>query len=111
MKGIYITEEGKKELEAKIAELEIIKLKLLQIRERYYEKNKDSEFLRQFMSSNSEAHSRIVFKIKFYKEILSSAIVVPVEESWTKVEIWTNMLDKYQIEFMYPNGLIIQPKP
>lgn len=46
----------------------------------------------------------------FLEELLSKAIVLPVEESWTKVEIWTNMLDKYQIEFMYPRGVIIQPK-
>jgi hypothetical protein len=43
------------------------------------------------------------------KEILSSATILPVEESWVEVEFsldnwFDDLVDKY------PNGVIIQPK-
>ena len=53
MKGIYLTEEGKKEIEAKIAELKTL-----------------------YGTSNR------LGKLTIYKEILSSATILPIEEEW-----------------------------
>jgi hypothetical protein len=53
MKGIYLTEEGKKEIEAKIAELKI-----------------------PYGTSNR------LGELTIYKEILSSATILPVEDDW-----------------------------
>jgi hypothetical protein len=86
MKGIYITEEGKKELEVKIAELEILK--------------EDCEdcIWREYNSSQVT-----------YQEILSSAIVLPVEKSW--IEVCSDYDDTSDFfKKCYPNGLVIQPK-
>ena len=60
MKGIYITEEGKKEIEAKIAEL------------------KDYSFATQdiHLEGNINGH------LYCLNEILSSATILPVEEDW-----------------------------
>ena len=78
MKGIYLTEEGRQEIEDKIAELE---------------KNK---------------YPKLRIDLDVYKEILSSATILPVEESWTTIDF------KYPTYFSqmtaFPNGLIIQPK-
>jgi len=57
MKGIYLTEEGKKEIEAKIAELQI-----------FSPLETDDDFL--------DRGKQIAFE-----EILSSATILPVEES------------------------------
>jgi hypothetical protein len=70
MKGIYITKEGKKEIEDKIFELEAY------------------EGLESGMAD-------------ILKEILSSATILPVEESWEDVR-------NHKIEC--PQGVIIQPK-
>jgi hypothetical protein len=75
MKGIYLTEEGKQEIEAKIAELE---------------KNK---------------YSKLRVDLEVYKEILSSATMIPVEETWGSLPIGTN-----ECELLLPNGVIIEPK-
>jgi hypothetical protein len=53
MKGIYLTQEGKQEIEAKIALYEYCTLLPHQVGE-----------------------------LKIYKEILSSSTILPVEESW-----------------------------
>lgn len=60
MKGIYLTEEGKKEIEAKIAELE------------QNQKDTKTDF----------DWNQCVIEKNVYKTILSSATILPVEESW-----------------------------
>lgn len=82
MKGIYLTEEGKKDIEAKIAELEYI-----------------------FEKEGELFSSRDSGKYHLYKEILSSATILPVEESWENIDENTHTIPK-----VYPNGVIIQPK-
>jgi len=77
MKGIYLTEEGKKEIEAKIAELEITGL----VRE----------------------HHLAYYEI--YKEILSSATILPVEDNWSGILFMFGINRN-----LYPNGVIIKPK-
>jgi hypothetical protein len=74
MKGIYLTPEGKQEIEAKIAEIE------------------SYEGLESGMADT-------------LKEILSSATILPVEESWGDVPMGVN-----ECELILPSGVIIQPK-
>jgi hypothetical protein len=95
MKGIYITQDGKQEIEAKIAELER-GLKVLSLTEGFKDMG----------------------KISIYKEILASAIILPVEEDWSIVgnKSIKSLIDdqveegKGIFEVHYPNGVIIQPK-
>ena len=78
MKGIYLTEEAKKAIEEKIVELE-----------KSY--------------SWDEVENTMVFsKCETYKEILSSATILPVEESWEHIDENTHTIPK-----IYPNGVII----
>jgi hypothetical protein len=86
MKGIYLTEEGKQEIEAKIAALDEFK----QI------SNSDYEWNELVMEQNA------------YKKILSSAIILPVEESWEDINF--NIFSPYDLITNYPDGIIIQPK-
>ena len=83
MEGIFLTEEGKKAIEDKIAELENL-----------YSFWDDIE------------NTAINAKIEIYKEILESAIILPVEESWE------NVIDIHDPEGIckkyYPNGVIIK---
>jgi hypothetical protein len=92
MKGIYLTEEGKKEIEAKITELEKVDM--------FYQKNASK------INPNYTSNSK---ELEVYKEILQSATILPVEESWEDVEFslenWLNDLNEN-----YPQGVIIQPK-
>lgn len=84
MKGIYLTEEGKKAIEEKIAELE---------------------------KSNSwdETENAMIFaRSELYKEILSSATILPVEDSWNNLS--NNTFDRANNCEIYPQGVIIQPK-
>jgi hypothetical protein len=84
MKGIYLTQEGKQELEAKIAERR--KYSPIETEDDWYE--------------NGE--------LNVYKEILESATILPVEDSWD------NAIDTHDVEnaFVkhYPNGVIIKSK-
>jgi hypothetical protein len=84
MKGIYITEECKKELETKIDEPE----RQLYLKEMY----------------ESTWH-RFSGKKSMLKEILSLATILPVEDSWGKVPMGTN-----ECELTLPNGVIIETK-
>jgi len=83
MEGIFLTEEGKKAIEDKIAELE--------------------ETYREYASWEEKYG-----ELQTLKEILESAIILPVEKSWE------NVIDMHGPEGAcnkyYPNGLIIQPK-
>jgi hypothetical protein len=84
MKGIYLSQEGKKAIEDRIVELE----KDL--------KEEVNPFIRIDVSA----------ELNTYKRILSSATILPVEESW-------NNCDKNNLLFrqvQYPNGVIIQSK-
>jgi transcription elongation GreA/GreB family factor len=89
MKGIYLTEEAKAEIEAKIAELEIIR-----------------------NESSSDNNDYYLGRIKELEEILSSATILPVEESWEAFDKATNAMYKHfkSTGVEYPNGVIIQPK-
>jgi hypothetical protein len=100
MKGIYLTEEGKKEIEAKIIESSIINLELEKvekhIRDKYWEWN--------YLTNST--------KQKSYQEILSSATILPVEDNWDEIRLLdiidssgTGNLTKAK----YPNGVIIKP--
>lgn len=84
MKGIYLTQEGKQEIEAKI------------------------EILEKSNAWDEIENSMIFTQCELYKDILSSATILPVEESWTNVLMKSvtngNIID------LYPQGVIIQPK-
>jgi hypothetical protein len=80
MKGIYLTEEGKKEIEAKIAELD-------------KQKYRSIEFDLVFYGTSG--------KVLMLKEILSSATILPVEESWKSTE-------DICFPTLYPNGVVIK---
>jgi hypothetical protein len=81
MNGIYLTQEGKQEIEAKIAELEGINIHLMK---------------------PSHTLGSLEGRISTLKEILSSATILPVEESWEHGSKFTNV--------KYKHGVIIQPK-
>jgi hypothetical protein len=87
MKGIYLTEQGKQEIEAKIAELEL--------NEKIHEKN-------GFIMGANMNHGFV----DALKEMLSSATILPVEESWDYI------LNTYKSSVLehYRQGVIIQPK-
>lgn len=87
MKGIYLTEEGKQEIEAKIAELER-GLKVLSLTEGFKDMG----------------------KISIYKELLSSVTILSVEENWSEVFRHSDEDQQDTIKNYYPNGVIIQPK-
>jgi hypothetical protein len=80
MKGIYLTEQGKKDLEAKLTELELT--------------NTGDEAL----------DYEILGQMVILEEIISSAIILPIEESWYKLFpcSW-NSINKQEIK----NGVII----
>ena len=84
MKGIYLTEEGKKEIEAKIAELE-------------KQKYGSIEFDLVFYGTSG--------KVLMLKEILSSATILPVEDNWDGILFMFGIKRN-----LYPNGVIIKPK-
>jgi hypothetical protein len=86
MKGIYLTEQGKAEIQAKIAELES-GLKVLSLTEGFKDMG----------------------KISIYKEILSSATILAAEESWSDMQILNNDNLEY-VKSKFANGVIIQPK-
>lgn len=97
MKGIYLTEEGKQEIEARIAK---IKIEL-----------KSSEEMDEYGIGS------IYAALDVYEKILSSAIILPVEESWDNIDdkiinavINNEVFNKPYHETEYPNGVIIQLK-
>jgi hypothetical protein len=91
MKGIYLTEEGKKAIEDKIAELENY----------------------TYATQNIWIEGQNSGMLKVLEEILSSAIILPVEENW--VDIQNTVVSRKQLPFSfteeyYPNGVIIKNK-
>jgi hypothetical protein len=91
MKGIYLTEDGRQEIEAKIAELEM-------------QMDKNREFASVFYGLSG--------RNLMLKEILSSAIILPTEESWYKVMFdgidRDDAFDYAEKEFK--DGVVIKPK-
>jgi hypothetical protein len=89
MKGIYLTPEGKQEIEAKIAEL--------------YRESRNQETINKSWSDTC------THKAFLLEEILQSATILPVEESWEDVEF--SIEEPFgDLAENYSNGVIIQPK-
>jgi len=87
MKGIYLTPEGKAEIEAKIAEL------------------KNQELF-------GDSYYIQYGTIQTLEQLLFSATILPVEESWSDIQ--DTVVSRKQLPFSYteeyyPNGVIIQP--
>jgi transcription elongation GreA/GreB family factor len=92
MKGIYLTEEGKKAIEDKIAELQ------------EHLSTKQNDF-----TNHKHLCGFLDGQIDLLKEILSSATILPVEESWDTVEFsYDSPLEDLQEK--YPNGVVIKSK-
>jgi len=97
MKGIYLIQECKQEIEAKIAEIE-------------------NDYFK--VKGNDGADEHYLDGARTYlKEILSSAIILPVEESWYKVienvenDSQSTILQvPFILKSFYEQGVIIQPK-
>jgi hypothetical protein len=88
MKGIYLTEEGKKEIETEMRELmtDIGHL--------------TTSFLKEFDESCKKVIIEKRIKLNVYNNLLKSATILPVEESWDKC--WFD-----ELKDKYPNGVII----
>ena len=89
MKGIYLTEEGKKDIKDQILEYEslLTKSKVIGVED---------------LKTN--------YYIEFLKSILLSATILPVEESWSILDKKTNKMDEDQLKFIYNKGVIIKPE-
>jgi hypothetical protein len=90
MKGIYLTEQGKQEIEAKIAELE---------------EYKDSEICKDPRDWSFTSGKQAILK-----EILSSPTILPVEKSWESLENHFGTIPNTMVKRNFPQGVIIQPK-
>jgi hypothetical protein len=89
MKGIYLTLEGKQEIQANIEEV----------------KKPIAHYDGIYVSDKQLA------TIDLLEEILSSATILPVEESWDDVLSNTERTDcLYSCRVNTPQGVIIQPK-
>ena len=99
----YITQETKQEIEAKIAELE-------KDRQHWLDntiKNIGNPNYNSLMDSINQAKAeQAAFLLK---EILSSATILPVEESWYDTNI-SAVQPEQKFGKAYPIGVIIQPK-
>jgi hypothetical protein len=86
MRGIYITEEGKREIEGKIAKLE--------------------EQL-----GSKEMYQTLWYGLNYeklmLKQILSTATILPIEDSWGNIK---DMLDINTLPISYKQGVIIETK-
>jgi hypothetical protein len=99
MNGIYLTQKGKQEIEAKIAELD-------KDRQHWMDntiKNIGNPNYNSLMDSINQAKAEQASYL--LQEILALATVLPVEESWGNMPIGVN-----ESELSYPQGVIIQPK-
>lgn len=84
MKGIYLTEEAKQKLEAKI--------------DRLIKNAKDYK-----RKGHTHRRTGALGSISVLQDVLSSAVVLPIEEGWHKT------YGKNNFE-TYPNGVIIKPE-
>jgi len=102
MKGIYLTQEGKQQIEAKIAELE-------EDRQHWMDntiKNIGNPNFNSLMNSINQAKAeQSVFLLK---EILSSATIISSVESWDDVYDMLVGINTFPID--YKNGVIINKK-
>jgi hypothetical protein len=99
---IYLTKEGKQEIEAKIAEILI--------------EFKSPEEMDDYTIGSTYS------ALGVYRKILSSATILPVEESWEDAHIKAGKLmiehlketngkpTKWANPLAFPQGVIIQPK-
>jgi len=90
--GIYITQQKKEELEARISDLDL-----------FIQDNKDKGYysLECFHGGRK----------MIYNEILSEAIVLPVEESWEDVELYPpDNESQFKKTMSLKNGVIIKSK-
>ena len=96
MKGIYLTEEAKKEIEAIIENL----------KKPAPHWDMEGKKVGVYVSDSMDDRREL------YEQILSSATVLPVEESWTDFYNATSPLFNYSkpADVEYHNGVIIEPK-
>lgn len=85
MKDIFLTEESKKEIEDRINRLESINM--------------------YSSSINQITQNELINAV--YKEILESAIILPVEDSWEDVDFIYDY-SQPQLRNFYLNGVIIK---
>jgi len=95
MGGIYLSEEGKKAIEAKMGELEKSKITLLRAVSTHP----------NFGEMQRTAYTKYCTEIDVYKEILSSATILPVHEDWEKC-VHHTLVPFFENDL--PNGVIIQ---
>jgi hypothetical protein len=89
MKGIYLTEEGKQELEVKIIELE--------------------EFKK--LAKEDYDWNEIVVEQNVYKRMLQSATILPVYSDWEDIETFPPDNESQNKKYLeLKNGVIIQSK-
>jgi hypothetical protein len=92
MKGIYITEEAKQEIESKIVELETNIKQFKSIMPTY-----------DPVASNTQ--------LFVFKEILQSATILPVYSNWDEVERFPPNNESQSLKTLeLKNGVIIEPK-
>jgi hypothetical protein len=89
MKGIYLTTEAKQGIEAK--------LKQIKFNDKSDHEDNEDYLLKKFELEQD-----------FIDNLLSSATILPIEESWDIVNEKTDYGLNYRE--VYPNGVIIQPK-
>jgi hypothetical protein len=106
MKGIYLTQEGIQEIEAKIARLE-----------ECAHNESDIDGI-HFSSADAFGIGEISGEILTLKEILSYSTILPIEDEKTHEEKWFERFKcdydttkKSYLEQFYPNGVIILPTP
>ena len=90
MEGIYLTEEGKQEIEAKIAKLD-----------------RNIKQFESIMPTYDPIGSKT--QLFVYKQILSSVTVLPVYKSWEDVELFPPDNESQNIKTLgLINGVIIK---
>jgi hypothetical protein len=107
MKGIYLTLKAKQEIENKIVELEKDRQHWLNITV----KNIGNPNYNSLMDSINQVKAEQA--ISLLQEILSSATILPVEESWKLIGENTGTFyddDGEILHSHFKNGVIIQPK-
>jgi hypothetical protein len=100
MKGVYLSEEGKKEILDKITELEKHIENVIRVREIASDEKYDT-------------YLEVEFKTKknMLKEILASALVLPVYNNWEDVDFFPPDNESQTDKLLkLKNGVIIQSK-
>ena len=92
MKGIYLTEEGKQEIEARIDKL-----------------NKNISNFDENSAFLNIHYTEYVKEKQILLKLLDSAIILPVKENLKALPL-SVLAGKQDIKDYYPNGVIIQSK-